>query len=85
MAQLNYHDAKKRFEAIREEINKLQLEAEQLLLAHQGQGGPEGRGKCDHYDKCHCEKYYHGNGGPGVCGSIYKDTWCGHYASEHAF
>lgn len=81
MTKLNYEDAKKRFSEIREEIQKLQLEAEQILLAHQGS---EGQGKCDHYDRCHCEKYYHG-GTPGVCGSIYKDTYCGHFASEHAF
>lgn len=85
MTQLTYHDAKKRFAEIREEINKLQLEAEQILLEHQDQSKAEGQGQCAHYEKCHCEKYYHGNGGPGVCGSIYKDTWCGHYASEHAF
>ncbi len=84
MTPLNYQDAKKRFSEIREEIKKLQLEAEQLILAHQGQAGPEGRGKCAYYDRCHCEKYYHG-GTPGVCGSIYKDTYCGHYASDHAF
>jgi len=85
MANLNYEDAKKRFYEIREEIKKLQLEAEQIILAHQDQVKPEGYGKCAHYNTCHCERYYHGNGGPGVCGSIYKDTWCGHYASEHEF
>lgn len=84
MTDLNYHEAKKRFAEIQKEIKALQLEAEKLLLAHQGQGGPKGYGKCDHYDRCHCEKYYP-SGEPAVCGSIYKDTWCGHYASEHAF
>ena len=84
MTNLNYEDAKKRFSEIREEIKKLQLEAEQIILAHQDRVKPEGRGKCDHFDKCHCEKYYE-SGTPAVCGSIYKDTYCGHYASEHAF
>lgn len=84
MTDRNYQVDKKRFHEIREEIKKLQLEAEQIILAHQGQARPEGEGKCDHYDRCHCEKYYP-SGEPAVCGSIYKDTWCGHYASEHAF
>lgn len=84
MTPLNYHDAQKRFAEIREEIKKLQLEAEQLLLAHQGQGGPEGYGKCDHYDRCGCDKY-HNSTKPAVCGT-YRDGYeCGHYASEHAF
>lgn len=84
MTNLNYEDAKKRFSEIREEIQKLQLEAEQIILAHQGQVKPEGYGKCAHNDRCHCEGYYH-SGTPGVCGKISKDIYCGHYASEHEF
>ena len=84
MTNLKYEDAKKRFSEVREEIKKLQLEAEKIILAHQDQFKPEGRGQCDHYDSCHCERYY-SSGTPAVCGSIYKDTYCGHYASEHAF
>lgn len=84
MTTLNYQDAKKRFEEIRKEIKQLQLEAEQLLLAHQGQGGPEGRGKCEHYDRCGCE-IYHDSPSPAVCGTYRNGRECGHYASEHAF
>ncbi|MBK7383894.1 MAG: hypothetical protein IPI81_11285 [Flavobacteriales bacterium] len=84
MTDLTYQDAKKRFDEIREEIKKLQLEAEQIMLAHQGQDKPLGKGQCAYHDRCHCEEY-HSSGEPAVCGSIYKDTWCGHYASDHAF
>ncbi len=84
MANLNYEDAKKRFYEIREEIMKLQLEAEQLILAHQDQANPEGYGKCDHFDWCGCEKY-HDSPVPAVCGTYRNGYECGHYASEHAF
>jgi len=84
MTHLNYEDARKRFYEIREEIMKLQLEAEQIILAHQGQVMPDGDGKCDHHAVCHCEGYY-SSGTPAVCGKISKDIYCGHYASEHAF
>ncbi len=84
MAPLNYHDAKKRFAEIREEIKKLQLEAEQILLAHQDQARPEGYGKCDHYDRCGCDQY-HNSTTPAVCGTYRNGYECGHYASEHAF
>ena len=84
MTPPNYEDAKKRFYEIREEIMKLQLEAEQILLAHQGQSMSEGYGKCDHFDRCGCDKY-HDSTKPAVCGT-YRDGYeCGHYASEHAF
>jgi hypothetical protein len=84
MAPLNYQDAKKRFNEIREEVKKLQLEAEQILLAHQGQAGPEGRGQCEHYDSCGCDGY-HNSTTPAVCGTYRNGRECGHYASEHAF
>ena len=84
MSNLTYEEAKKRFYEIREEVKKLQMEAEQLLIAHQDQAKPLGKGKCDHFSSCHCESYYH-SGEPGVCGRISKDIYCGHYASEHAF
>ncbi len=84
MTTLNYQDARKRFAEIREEIKKLQLEAEQLLLAHKDQAKAEGYGKCDHFDQCGCDGY-HDSTTPAVCGT-YRDGYeCGHYASEHAF
>ena len=85
MTDRNYQDDKKRFSEIREEIKKLQLEAEQLLLAHQDQDRPAGYGKCDHFDRCGCDKYHHSPTTPAVC-ATYRDGYeCGHYASEHAF
>lgn len=84
MTHLHYEDAKKRFYEIREEIKKLQLEAEQIILAHQDQAKPEGYGKCDHYDSCLCDKY-HNSTTPAVCGTYRNGNECGHYASEHAF
>lgn len=84
MENLNYEDAKKRFYEIREEIKKLQLEAEQLILAHQDQANPEGYGKCEHFDWCGCDKY-HDSPVPAVCGTYRNGYECGHYASEHAF
>jgi hypothetical protein len=84
MENLNYEDARKRFYEIREEIKKLQLEAEQLILAHQDQANPEGYGKCEHFDWCGCDKY-HDSPVPAVCGTYRNGYECGHYASEHAF
>jgi hypothetical protein len=84
MAILNYEDARKRFYEIREEIMKLQIEAEQIILAHQDQANPEGYGKCDHFDWCKCDKY-HNSETPAVCGTFRDGYQCKHYASEHAF
>lgn len=84
MTNPNYEAAKKRFYEIREEIKKLQVEAEQIILAHQGQDKTEGYGKCDHYDRCRCDKY-HNSTTPAVCGTNRDGYKCGHYASEHAF
>lgn len=84
MENLTYEDARKRFYAIREEIKKLQLEAEQLILAHQDQANHEGYGKCDHFDWCKCDKY-HNSETPAVCGTFRDGYQCKHYASEHAF
>jgi hypothetical protein len=84
MTTLNFQDAQKRFAEIREEIKNLQLEAEQLLLAHQGQDRPAGYGKCDHFDSCGCD-IYNNSTVPAVCGTYRNGRECGHYASEHAF
>ena len=84
MSDLNFQDARKRFAEIREEIKKLQLEAEQLLLAHQDQDRPAGYGKCDHFDRCGCDKY-HDSEVPAVCGTYRDGYQCKHPPSEHAF
>jgi len=80
MTQMNYDTAKKRFTEIREEIMKLQLEAEQLVIAFQDHPRPEGEGKCTYYYTCGCQGYVSG-GAPAVC----NRSHCGHYASEHEF
>ena len=71
-------DQAARMDAIRAEIQKLNLEAEQILLANTDPH-PQGRGACQ-YNVCPCASYVSG-GAPGIC----NRSRCGHPASSHAF